>query len=93
MIGSERIRGYAARVSGAVNRRPTLPGRLLLWAVVSLAVVLVFIIVLPLLVIVGAVTIAGLAVALARRALTRAQAPNGVLDGRRNVRVIPRSEE
>jgi len=92
MYGADKIWGAAARVTDHVNRSPSLGTRLFLCALLSLVVVAFFLVLFPILIIVGLITTLAIASAFARRLMSRARNPNGVLDGRRNVRVISRTD-
>lgn len=72
------------------QRRPTFLGRLAAyaaWIVIAAAVMLV---VLPILLLIVVFAVCVSVYAAARGWLKRAKRPNGVLDGRRNVRVVMR---
>lgn len=82
----------AGRVVDVVQRQPGWVTRTALVAgLIALGAVAVILII-PALVIMLAFFFAGAAIAGLRSLLVRSKGPNGLLDGRRNVRVVPREE-
>jgi hypothetical protein len=77
----------SARAYRFVIRQPSLPVRLLMVLLVLVAFAVLALIIVPLFVI-GALALA--VTLLTRRWVGRLRAPNGLLDGRRNVRVVVR---
>lgn len=95
MLNQETFRVYAARAGAAMNsaqRRPTLLGRFLAHIIVILILVLSLLVVIPFMLLLIGIGLVVWIYAKVRLAFTRAHNPNGVLDGRRNVRVITRDE-
>lgn len=84
MIGWTTFRSASSGATAWANARPSLLARLLSFIVLAILAVVVGLILLPVLVIgilLGLTTILARSLGIARR-------PNGLLDGRRNVRVI-----
>jgi hypothetical protein len=68
--------------------RPSLPARIAFAVAGLLILLLAIVILIPLLLLAAVALLAGVAVVAASRMLRSLRNPNGVLDGRRNVRVI-----
>ena len=84
--------GRAGRVVQVVQRQPGWVTRVALGAgLVAMAAVAILLIV-PAIIIMLCVFLAGAGIAALRSLFIRAQQPNGALDGRRNVRVIDRDQ-
>jgi len=90
------IRDYAGRTGRVVQvaiRQPSFFARLAAYLAIILGLVLLLIIIVPLIVC-GIVFAVGMwAYIRIRRFFGQARQPNGVFDGRRNVRVIMRGED
>jgi hypothetical protein len=83
----------AGRVVDVVRRQPGWVTRAALWAGVIAMGAVAILLVVPAIIIMLLVFFAGAAVARVRSFFVRAQQPNGLLDGRKNVRVIERAED
>lgn len=91
MTGDSPIRETVFRIERrmhAARNRPTLFGRFAAHVFILVALVLSLIVLIPLLVLFLTVAILVWVYGRLRAAVMRATSPNGVLDGRRNVRVI-----
>jgi hypothetical protein len=84
--------GKAGRVVQVVQRQPGWVMRLALLAGVLTLGAIAALLIIPALIIMLAVFVLGAALAALRSLFVRAQRPNGMLDGRRNVRVIQRDD-
>jgi len=78
-----------ARVYGFVVRQPSWVARLAITAAILVLMAVVLLLIVPALLIGGAVFLLLAGVARTKAWLTGLRAPNGALDGRRNVRVLP----
>jgi hypothetical protein len=84
--------GRVRRVASVAAGHPSLLGRLGLALVIGLGFLLTLVVLVPA-IIIGLIVLGGFLLwQRARRVFSRAGKPNGVLDGRRNVRVIERRE-
>lgn len=87
MLVITTIRSYADGAGRFVRSRPSLLGRLLLGAALIVAAIVAFLLLLPFMVL-GLLFAACVVLWVRiRLALLRARQPNGVMDGRKNVRV------
>lgn len=81
------LRSHAGRTYAAIQRQPGWLGRLVAVGFIVVLVALGLLILIPVVVIVLCVVAANVLAAATRKLVAGAAAPNGVLDGRRNVRV------
>jgi len=93
MIRVETIRAWSGNAQGWAAARPSLPARLAAFVFLGLFALIGAIILIPLLILGALLTGVFGAYLWTKTRLTRARAPNGPLDGRRNVRVVQRSPE
>ncbi len=84
------VTGGSSRAFRLVVGQSTLGGKLLVIAAMLLIFALLAVIIIPVVVIGVVLVVAGIAAARVRRMFGGMRAPNGVLDERRNVRVIVR---
>ncbi|HYE60849.1 MAG TPA: hypothetical protein VD997_02540 [Phycisphaerales bacterium] len=76
------------RVIEVVQRQPSWVSRVAASAGLIVCVLIALAILIPVAIVIAVVFLAGMAVNAVRRLFTRTSAPNGLLDGRRNVRVV-----
>lgn len=87
----ERI-GSAGGVFTAVQRQPNWVARLLFYLALLAGILLFLAILIPIVLFLFVVFLIGRIIGAIKSLFTRVQAPNGVLDGRRNVRVVQHDE-
>jgi hypothetical protein len=80
------------RVVEVVQRQPGWVSRLAASAGLIVCILIALAILIPVAIVIAVVFLLGMGVAALRRLFTRSSAPNGLLDGRRNVRVVQRQE-
>lgn len=93
MIRVETLRAWSGNVQGWAAARPSLPARLAAFIMLAFFALIGAIILIPLLLLGALLTGVFGAYVWIKARLTRARAPNGPLDGRRNVRVVQRTPE
>lgn len=86
------IRSWSGGASTWASTRPSRLARAGAFTLLVLLTLVGVLVLLPVIVIGGLIALFGFVYVLVRRALVGARAPNGALDGRRNVRVIDPSE-
>jgi hypothetical protein len=84
--------GQMGRVIEVVRRQPGWVSRIAASAGLVVCVIVALAIIIPVLIVMAAVFVVGMAVAWVRGLFKQTQQPNGLLDGRRNVRVVQRPE-
>jgi len=80
------------RVIEVVQRQPSWVSRLAASAGLIVCVLIALAILIPVGIVIAVVFVLGMALNAVRRLFTRTKSPNGLLDGRRNVRVVQNTE-
>lgn len=80
------------RVFEVVQRQPSWVGRLAASAGLIVCVLVALAILIPVILVSAAVFLVGMGIGWVRGLFVRSKQPNGLLDGRRNVRVVERPE-